>query len=163
MTDKRITLDALLAPSLAITIASNDMRELTQKESAAIIDGLLLKIESLEIENSKLFKNANKLNITNYMYSQFIFTNRNELISDFSEFVFENMEECAYSHGLDNITKPITEMLEDLSEIMSLGAAQTVNSVIDKINKGQSAEEPTDRFAMGTPSVDHAGENKEDK
>lgn len=25
------------------------------------------------------------------------------------------------------------------------------------------AEEPTDRFAMGTPSVDHAGKNKEDE
>lgn len=31
----------------------------------------------------------------------------------------------------------------------------------DYENKPQ--EEPTDRFAMGTPSVDHAGENKEDK
>ena len=139
------------------------MRELTHKESSAIIDGLLLKIELLENEKSKLSDKLNKLVITDYMYGQFIYTNRNELIGDFSKFVFENMKECTHHHGLDDITKPITEMLEDLSEIMSVDSAKTVNDNIDRINNTQSTEQPTDRFAMGTPSVDHAGENKEDK
>lgn len=137
------------------------MRELTHKESSAIIDGLLLKIELLENEKSKLSDKLNKLVITDYMYGQFIYTNRNELIGDFSEFVFKSMKECAYHHGLDDISKPITEMLEDLSEIMSVDAAKTVNDVIDRINNSQPTEEPTDRFAMGTPDVAHAGKEGE--
>lgn len=45
-------------------------------------------------------------------------------------------------------------------------AALLANRLIDLAThlqkKEQSQKEPTDRFAMGTPSVDHAGENKED-
>lgn len=33
---------------------------------------------------------------------------------------------------------------------------EAIDSMIDSLN-----EEPTDRFAMGTPSVGHAGENKD--
>ena len=44
-------------------------------------------------------------------------------------------------------------------------AALLANRLIDLAThlqkKEQSKKEPTDRFAMGTPSVDHAGENKD--
>lgn len=109
------------------------MRDTTPRESAAIIDGLLLKIELLENEKASLCNKLSTLEVSDYMCRQYIYTNREDMILDFSQFLFENRSECAHNYGFDSVDDNVIKIMEDLSCGLKASLAVAVTAIIDNI------------------------------
>lgn len=114
------------------------MRDTTPREAAAIIDGLLLKIELLENEKASLCNKLNALTVSDYMCRQYIYTNREDMILDFSQFLSANRSECANNYGFDSVDDDVIGIIKDLSCGLKASLAAPVVGIIDDIrnNKG---------------------------
>lgn len=80
-----------------------------------ISDALMARVRELEAHQDKLTSVIEKLNIRDYLLSQFVFSNQDELLNDFAKFAEDNYKECAHHYGYKNIDEQVVYMLEDLA------------------------------------------------
>ena len=105
-----------------------------------MIDSLMARIRELEADKSKQQKTIEKLNIKDYLLGQFVFTNRADLLNSFAKFVEDSYEECACSHGYENIEPQVLDILDDLADGIDMrdnhkyaDLLVVINSLQDKI------------------------------
>lgn len=128
------------------------MSELKKDNNQIIIEGLISRIRELETD-------VRDRDFSLKMMSEFISSHEENKLTSVQtkklvrDFYWHTQDLCC--SGLFDHIETDTDVFV---ELMTSSLPIKPNCSDDDIE-----EEPTDRFAMGTPSVDHAGENKEDK
>lgn len=114
------------------------MSTFSEKENLTIIEALLLKVGALENDITKLSGRLERFEVNEYMYSQFIYKNQAKLLTDFSEFVFDQADYCAHHYGISSVDKHVIYkhviyMLEDISsDFENEKVVAVINKLKDK-------------------------------
>lgn len=81
-----------------------------------INDALMARIRELEAEKAKWEAKEYRLNIRDYLLSQFVYTTRNSTLNAFAELCLDRYEDCADNYGYEDIEGDVIAILEDLSD-----------------------------------------------
>jgi uncharacterized protein YkvS len=95
---------------------------MTYKSDRDIInDALMARVRELEAHQDGLTGIIEKLNVKEYLLSQYIFINRVDLLNGFAKFVEDNYKECAHNYGYNGIEQQVVDMLKDLADDIDKG------------------------------------------
>lgn len=102
-----------------------------------INDALMARIKELEAEKVKWETKERKLNIRDYLLSQFVYTTRDSTLNDFAELCLDRYEDCADNYGYEDIEGDVIAILEDLSDGIDIANNDSFRKVFEAVVKLQ--------------------------